>query len=139
MARNKAKNRNANIAQLQDALWNVGAFNKMIDKKGKKLKYLQAVDGIDGQMTQQAIEKGENKLTYGCVQLPGGKMKCLYDKYGSLTRDSVYIEPTVEGNYIYEDVDGKLKTHFAETPSNVSGSVWGSNFNINNVRYNTGY
>jgi len=39
----------------------------MIDKKGKKLKYLQAVDGIDGQMTQQAIEKGENKLTYGCV------------------------------------------------------------------------
>ncbi len=66
-------------------------------------------------------------------------MKCLYDKYGSLTGDSVYIEPTVEGNYIYEDVDGKLKTHFAETPSNVSGSVWGSNFNINNVRYNTGY
>ena len=66
-------------------------------------------------------------------------MKCLYDKYGSFTGDSVYTEPTVEGNYIYEDVDGKLKTHFAETPSNVSGSVWGSNFNINNVRYNTGY
>ena len=66
--------------------------------------------------------------------------KCKYSIVnGSLTWDSVYIEPTVDGNYIYEDVDGKLKTHFAETPSNVSGSVWGSNFNINNVRYNTGY
>lgn len=80
---------------------------------------------------------GNHQLTFGCIQLPSGEMRCL-DKNVNMG-DSVYVEPTVKGNYLYEDKDGHIKTYFRSTPSNVSGTLWGKPFNANNDRYNIGY
>lgn len=88
---------------------------------------------------QKQLMNGNKRLTYGCVQLPNGKMSCLYNRKQINEGDSVYIEPTVEGNYLYEDNDGHIKTYFKETPKQVSGKVWGKEFNRNDVVYNTGY
>lgn len=85
------------------------------------------------------LKNGETKLTFGCIQLPTGEMKCLTETNRILPGDSVYVEPTEKGNYLYEDIDGKIKTHFKATPSNVSGVVWGKKFNRNDVKYNIGY
>ena len=55
--RDKAKNRaNRGVraprynatAELQDALWNAGAFKGMKNRQGKELTYAQAVDGVNG-------------------------------------------------------------------------------------------
>lgn len=86
---------------------------------------------------QNKLMNGNNQLTFGCIQLPSGEMICL-DKDINMG-DSVYIEPTVNGNYLYEDKDGRIKTHFKNTPNQVSGTLWGKSFNANNVRYSTGY
>ena len=88
---------------------------------------------------QNRMMKGEKRLTYGCIQLPNGEIKCEFNKGNINKGDSVYIEPTVEGNYFYEDKDGLMKTHFKETPKHVTGDIWGKHFDLNNVRYNTGY
>lgn len=88
---------------------------------------------------EKQLKGGNRRLTYGCVQLPNGEISCMERKDFINSGDSVYIEPTVEGNYLYEDKDGYIKTHFNSTPSNVSGKVWGQKFNKNNVRYNIGY
>ena len=48
-----------NIARLQDQLWNIGAFKGIKNRKGKELTYEQAVDGINGKMTKQAIKNAE--------------------------------------------------------------------------------
>jgi hypothetical protein len=88
---------------------------------------------------QRRLMNGEKYLTYGCIQLPNGEIKCEFDKGNINKGDSVYIEPTVPGNFIYEDKDARLKTHFKETPKKVSGQTWGKQFNLDNVRYNIGY
>ena len=82
---------------------------------------------------------GEKNLTYGCIQLPSGETKRQYNKGNINQGDSVYVEPTVKGNFLYEDKDGHIKTYFKETPKRVSGKTWGTSFNVNNVKYNTGY
>ena len=67
--RDKAKNRaNRGVraprynatAELQDALWNAGAFKGMKNRQGKELTYAQAVDGVNGNMTKQAIKKAKS-------------------------------------------------------------------------------
>ena len=82
---------------------------------------------------------GEKRLTYGCIQLPNGQMWCETYKGNINKGDTIYVEPTVKGNYIYEDKDGFIKTHFEDTPTHISGDVWGKHFDLNNVRYNIGY
>lgn len=88
---------------------------------------------------QRRMMNGEKNLTYGCIQLPSGETKCQYNKGNINQGDSVYVEPTVKGNFLYEDKDGHIKTYFKETPKRVSGKTWGTSFNVNNVKYNTGY
>ena len=87
---------------------------------------------------ERKLAAGNNKLTYGCIQLPGGKMRCFDEKGDLIEGDSVYVEPTVPGNYLYAN-DGHLKTHFENTPTRATGTVWGKNYDIDNIYYNTGY
>lgn len=66
------------------------------------------------------------------------------------TGDSVYVEPKVEGNYLYEDPSiGKIKTYFKNTPKSVSGKITSTNnmtgkksenvYSSDDVKYNVGY
>lgn len=66
------------------------------------------------------------------------------------TGDSVYVEPTVEGNYLYEDPSiGKVRTYFKNIPKSVSGKTTSTNnmtgkksvniYSSDNVKYNIGY
>lgn len=44
-------------AHLQDALYNIGAYNDIRNRRGTSLSYDQAVDGMHGKMTDAAIAK----------------------------------------------------------------------------------
>lgn len=64
-ARNKANQglrapRYNATAELQDALWNAGAFRGIKNRQGKELTYAQAVDGINGNITKQAIANAKS-------------------------------------------------------------------------------
>ena len=48
-----------NTAKLQDELWRKGAFKGIKDRRGRELTYEQAVDGIMGNMTRQAMANAE--------------------------------------------------------------------------------
>lgn len=48
-----------NTAKLQDELWRKGAFKGIKDRRGRELTYEQAVDGIMGNMTKQAMANAE--------------------------------------------------------------------------------
>lgn len=47
-------------AELQDALWKAGAFRGVKTRQGKEAAYAQAVDGINGRMTKQAIANAKS-------------------------------------------------------------------------------
>ena len=47
-------------AELQDALWKTGAFRGVKTRQGKEPTYAQAVDGINGGMTKQAIANAKS-------------------------------------------------------------------------------
>ena len=49
-----------NDAKLQDALWRAGAYNTVRTRSGKSLTYQQAVDGIFGKMSEQALKNAED-------------------------------------------------------------------------------
>ena len=58
--------------------------------------------------------KNDNRVSYGCISLPKGELKNIYNKKLLNKDDTVYISPEIQGNYIYED-NGILKTHFSKT------------------------
>jgi hypothetical protein len=43
-----------------------------------------------------------------------------------------------EGNYLYEK-EGKIRPFYVSTSPHMRGTIWGQEYNLNNVRYNTGY
>lgn len=43
------------VLELQDKLWRAGAFKGVKDRRGRELTYEQAVDGINGNWTKQAM------------------------------------------------------------------------------------
>ena len=47
-------------SELQDALWKIGAFKGIKNKRGKELTYEQAVDGSFKKMSEQALKNAEN-------------------------------------------------------------------------------
>lgn len=51
---NKPKSNSITI--LQDYLWKNGAYKGLKDKKGREITYEQAVDGVRGSLTEQAIK-----------------------------------------------------------------------------------
>lgn len=92
---------------------------------------------------------GNKFLTYGCIQMLDGSWVCPDSKQLN-TGDSVYVEPKVEGNYLYEDPSiGKIRTYFKNTPKSVSGKITSTNnmtgkksvniYSSDNVKYNIGY
>lgn len=129
------------LAEPYNGYNNESTFHLIEAKKGnREARRTQiAIHAPSTSDRQRRMMNGEKGLTYGCIQLPSGKIKC-YENSGNINKgDSVYIEPTVEGNYLYEDKDTHIKTHFKETPKHVTGKTWGTSFDINNIRYNTGY
>ena len=58
--------------------------------------------------------KNDNRVSFGCISLPKGELKNIYNKKLLNKDDTVYISPEIQGNYIYED-NGILKTHFSKT------------------------
>ena len=83
------------------------------------------------------ISKGLKKLSFGCIYGDCDESQQKIDKYIS-QGDTIYSQPIEPGNYFYEE-NGKIKTHYTSTSPHASGEVWGQKFNLNNVRYNTGY
>lgn len=55
--KNRAPN---NTAKLQDALYSIGAYKGMKDRRGNDLSYEKAVDGDFGRMTTQAVQRARN-------------------------------------------------------------------------------
>lgn len=51
----------SNTAELQEALWNIGAFNGLKDRHGRNVVFDTAVDGIRGNVTNQAIKNAEQQ------------------------------------------------------------------------------
>ena len=105
--RDKAKNRaNRGVraprynatAELQDALWNAGAFKGMKNRQGKELTYAQAVDGVNGNMTKQAIKKAKS-MGYTVDENRGRVGKNISLTPGADSRDSKQSKKiSVNGN-----------------------------------------
>lgn len=53
----KAFNKDSNIAALQLQLWNAGFFRGLKDRHGKNITYNTAVDGMEGDVTRQAMQR----------------------------------------------------------------------------------
>lgn len=92
---------------------------------------------------------GNKFLTFGCIQMLDGSWVCP-DSKKLYPGDSVYVEPKVEGNYLYEDPSiGKIRTYFKDTPKSVSGKITSTNnmtgkksvniYSSDDVKYNIGY
>ena len=81
-----------------------------------------------------------NKVSFGCIYAPDGKLRC-FDENGQIhTGDSAYVEPKLDENYFYYDMnDGKIKTHFENMPSRLKGKNYNSEYDLDNIRYNTSY
>ncbi len=62
----------SNTAELQEALWNIGAFNGLKDRHGRNVVFDTAVDGMRGNVTNQAIENAR-KMGYS-IDIPTGKV-----------------------------------------------------------------
>lgn len=52
--------RSNNDAKLQEALFNIGAYKGIKNRKGTEVTYEQAVDGDFGNMSKQAVKNAEN-------------------------------------------------------------------------------
>ena len=83
------------------------------------------------------MSKGVKKLSFGCIYGDCDESQQKIDKYVS-QGDTIYSQPVEPGNYFYEE-NGKIKPHYTSTSPHASGKVWGQEYNLNNVRYNTGY
>lgn len=86
---------------------------------------------------KKQMSEGLKKLSFGCVYGDCDESQQKIDKYIS-QGDTVYSQPVEPGNYLYEE-NGKIKPHYVSTSPYASGKVWGKEFNLNNVIYNTGY
>lgn len=81
-----------------------------------------------------------NKVSFGCISPSKGMLDYWTQKGLISVGDTVYIEPTVQGNYLqYDPKVGRVVTHFADTPSTVEGKNDDKHYKLNNVRYNKGY
>lgn len=81
-----------------------------------------------------------NKVSFGCIYGPDGKLRCFEENGQIHTGDSAYVEPKLDENYFYYDMnDGKIKTHFENMPSRLRGKNFNSEYDLNNIRYNTSY
>ena len=80
----------------------------------------QAMHGLASQSRWNNIEDSNpnnNRVTNGCVTLPLGVAKGVFDSGIYQNGDTVYVIPEVGGNYITED-NGKLKTIYEAMPGN---------------------
>lgn len=81
----------------------------------------------------------DNYVSYGCISPQQGYIANLLAKGNINTGDSVYVEPIVDGNYIYEDANGNIKTYYANMPTRLRGRNFNTIYDLNNILYNTGY
>ena len=81
-----------------------------------------------------------NKVSFGCVSPSQGMLDYWTQKGIISPGDTVYVEPTVEGDYLqYNPSVGRIVTHYDKTPSTVEGKNYGVKYKLNNVRYNKGF
>lgn len=118
----------------------------MTEAKGDRKKGRGTNQAFHGPATSQRsglIDDGNdknNKASFGCIQGKDGILRCFDEKEYNLEGDTVYVAPTVKGNYQYFDPSvGKIRTYFESMPTHVQGKNYGDQYNLNNVRYNTGY
>ena len=111
----------------------------LIEAKGdnKQGRYTNVAFHHAPESRKSQISKGLKKLSFGCIYGDCDESQQKIDKYVS-QGDTIYSQPVEPGNYLYEE-NGKIKPHYTSTSPYASGKVWGQKFNLNNVRYNTGY
>lgn len=71
-----------------------------------------AIHGPAGYSRSKVFNNGnpnDNRVSYGCISFPDGSLYPVYNNKMLQTGDTVYINPEMPGNYIYEQ-NGKLKT-----------------------------
>ena len=81
----------------------------------------------------------DNYISFGCISPRTGLMNTLVQKGNIAAGDSVYIEPILPENYLYEDKDGRIKTHYAAMPSRLTGRNFNEAYDLSNILYNLGY
>lgn len=74
----------------------------------------------------------DNRASYGCISVPEGIVRHLYDDKVLSTGDSIYVLPEVEGNYMYEK-NGKIQMHYGDNNPKefVTKSGFKGKFNYN--------
>lgn len=92
-----------NTAKLQDELWRKGAFKGIKDKRGRELTYEQAVDGVEGGWTEQAMANAKTMKTSQpeTVQQPSRppskpKVQQVQDPYTGMMVNLPYTTPEPE-------------------------------------------
>ena len=98
-------------------------------------RFLQVSEHTPASPDRERKQKeGLKGITFGCVQLPNGRMSC------ANPGDSVYVSFSSPGNSFYEDSnDGLLKPRITNAPEQESGTTWGVPYNNVKVQYNYGY
>lgn len=77
----------------------------------------------------------DNRTSYGCISIPEGEVRNLYENKMFNTGDSIYVLPEVEGNYIYDN-NGNLQMHWGDkNPQNFKTQT---GF-VGNYKYNTNH
>ena len=79
-----------------------------------------------------------NHISFGCISPEVGFLQSLVENNLISHGDTVYIQPKIPGNFIFENY-GTLQTHFGDKPSEVSGKNYDKQYHLNNVRYNEGF
>ena len=83
------------------------------------------------------MKQGQRKLSFGCMYGACDESQQKIDKHLQQA-DTIYIQPVEEGNYLYEK-EGKIRPFYVSTSPHARGTLWGQEYDLNNVRYNTGY
>lgn len=114
--RNRAPMRTDNIALLQDALWKVGAFKGVKDKRGNEANYKSAVDGISGRMTKTAIANAQ-KMGYNVNTEAGTVSMKRHVRVPKLQKQqNVSGEPKVDNSRNTIEEEPKTSTRNYEIP-----------------------
>ena len=112
-----------NDAKLQEALFNIGAYKGMKNRKGTELTYEQAVDGIFGDMSQQAIKNAE-AMGYTIDRANGTVSKKKTNTTTSSTNKSKRPITTSGANFPSQVIE-----QAAEPTSNIYRNVLGKTIN----------
>ena len=111
----------------------------LIEAKGdnKQGRYTNVAFHHAPESRKSQMSKGIKKLSFGCIYGDCDESQQKIDKNIN-QGDTIYSQPVEPGNYLYEE-NGKIKPHYTSTSPYASGKIFGQEFNLNNVRYNTGY